>query len=171
MSNENKHGIEIEEKFIKGYVNINLSNIECHWCHLVTPDIAFGNNKWCLEMRLDDTLAEQMKQLGFDVKDKMKDGVVVAKNVLKAKKEVILKSGKKQTAPTVVGPDGKTLWTEDIGNGTVCNLQLSCKAWPISGNMQMSAYVDAVQVVTHVAYSGSFSDVSGDTEKGDDVPF
>lgn len=163
MSNTNKHGIEIEDKFINGYVNISLSNVECHWCHLFSPDTAFGNNKYSVEMRLEDELAGQLKQLGFDIKDKVKDGEVVAKNVLKAKREVVLKSGKKQGPPSVVGPDGRTPFTEEIGNGAILNLNLSCRAWPINGSMQLSAYVDEVQVVSNQARGKGFGDVSGDS--------
>ena len=161
---KNVEGIVIEDKYTTGYVNFNLSNIECFWVHLdpKSPDTAFGNNKWCLEMRLPDEVAAQLKALGFTVVDKTdKDGVVV-KNIFKAKKEVLTKSGDMQQPPRVVGPDGRTPWdfNEVIGNGTICNLQLSAKAWPIKGKWQMGCYVVAVQVVNYVPYVGSFSDTT-----------
>lgn len=163
MANENKAGIAIDEKYCNGYIKFDLSNVVCFWVHLDTPDTAFGNNKWCLEMRLEDEVAEQMKAIGFDVKDKVKDGVTT-KNVLKAKKEVLTRAGKEQTKPKVVGPDGRTLFTDKIGNGSVLNLQLSCKAWPINGAWQLSCYVDAAQVVILEEYTGggSFGDTTGD---------
>jgi len=167
----NKDGVEIAEHMTKGYTNIKLSNIECHWLHLDEPDTAFGNNKWCLEMRLDDGIAQQLRDIGFIVKDKidLSTQEVKGKNVLKAKKEVVTQKGKVQMKPSVVGPDGKTPWTEPMGNGTICNLHLSFKAWFVNGVWQMSMYIDAVQVVTLAAFAGSFSDVSGDDEQ--DVPF
>ena len=167
----NANGIVIDDKYTTGYQNFNLSNIVCYWVHLdpANPDTAFGNNKWCLEMRLDDEIAAQLKALGFSVGDKTDKDGTVTKNIFKAKKEVMTKSGVAQTPPNVVGPDGKTKWNfaETIGNGTVCNLQLSAKAWPIKGKWKMGCYITGVQVVDHVPYAGSFED----TTKKSDVPF
>lgn len=160
----------IDNKYKQGkYVQFRLNNVEGHWFHLDKPDTAFGNNRWTLDCHLEDHLANQLKAEGFNVKDKeAKDGTVI-KNVFKPKKDAInKKTGQPNKPPEVVGPDGKTPFTEPLGNGTVVNLILSARAWEISKKWTLGCYIEKVQVVKHVPFSGGgFEDVSG----SEDVPF
>jgi len=153
---------EIEQKYKDGYVSFKLSNVEVWWAYLQKTDTAFGNNKWCMEMRLEDGVANQLKDIGFNIVDKEdKEGNEI-KNIFKAKKEKLTKKGKEQKKPLVYAADGVTIMTEDVGNGSICNVMLQAKAWPIRGKWQLGAYIDKVQVVKHVPYEGgdSFEDVS-----------
>ena len=159
--------VEIPQKYKDGYVKLSLTNVEVYWAHVQKADREFGNNKWHLQMRLDDKLAEELKAEGFNVKDKTDKQGNVAKNTLIAKKEVMKKNGQPNKQPYIKGPDGKTDFTDNIGNGSILNLNLSAKAWKIRGKWSLSCYLDGIQVVNHVPYAGGFSDVSEATE----VPF
>lgn len=152
----------IDSKYKQGkYVQFRLNNVEVWWAKVHKPDTAFGNNRYTIDMHLEDAVAKQMIAEGFSVKDKeAKDGSTI-KNVLRAKKDAITKNGTPQKAPEVVGPDGKTPFTEDIGNGSICNLILSARAWDINKKWVLTVYLEKVQVVKHVSFAGSgFEDVS-----------
>jgi hypothetical protein len=152
----------IDPKYKQGkYIQFRLNNVEVHWAKLYVPDTAFGNNRYTIDMHLDDALAALLKAEGFNVQDKeAKDGTII-KNVFKAKKDALTKAGKIQKAPEVVGPDGRTPFTEDIGNGSICNLILSARAWEISRKWTLACYIEKVQVVKHIPYAkGGFEDVS-----------
>lgn len=158
----------IDQKFKDGYVPFRLTNVEVYWAHVHTPDTAFGNNKYCLEMHLSDAVAAQLKALGYDIKDKEKDGMTF-KNVFKAKTEVVnKKTGEKNKPPIVVDESGAP-FTENIGNGSICHVTMDAKAWQVRGSWQLSAYLKKVEVVWHVPYSGAVSFEFG--EKTADVPF
>ena len=150
----------IDPKYLKGYVKMKLSNVTVHWAHLLKPDTAFNGNKWHLTASLSDELAEALRKEGFTIVDK---GTI--KNVLKVKKEALTAKGVANEPPFIVGPDGRTPFTQEVGNGSICNLLISAKAWTVRGATMISAYLDGVQVVSHVPYSSGFEDVSGN------VPF
>lgn len=152
----------IKKEYREGYVKFRLNNLEVQWAHLLRPDTAFGGSKWCVEIILTDEYIEKYGKEGFTFKEK--DG----KTILKAKKNTQTAKCGEQSPPLVVGPDGRTPWTEDIGNGSVCNLNLSARAWKVGGKETISTYIESVQVVKHVAYeSDSFEDLSGE----EDIPF
>ncbi len=155
---------EIDQKYKDGYVTFRLNNVDVWWAHLNKPDTAFGNNKYCMEMRLNDETTKQLKDIGFNINDKTdKEGNLI-KNIFKAKKEKITSKGKEQDPPKIYEADGKTLTTVDIGNGSVCNVELQAKAWPVGGGWKLGAYINKVQIVKLVPYnSGGFDDVTDDT--------
>jgi len=158
----------MDQKYIDGYVNHILKNVKVYWAHVHQPDTAFGGDKWKLDAALTEEAGEELKALGFTINSKTY-GQVEEPYVLVPKKERIVK-GIEQKPPVIVGADGKTPFTQDIGNGSVCNLKLSCKAWKIKGKWILATYLDAVQIVKHVEYSGggAFEDCS---EESTDVPF
>lgn len=158
----------IDQKFKDGYVNFIVPNVPVYWCHLTRPDTAFGDSKWSIEMRLPDgELAKNLKDSGFNMKDKKDKQGNIIKNCLVAKKATQGKEGPNK-APMVVHLDGKTPFTEDIGNGSICNVKVQAKAWKVNGKWILSLYLEGVQVVEHVAYNGGgFEDLTG----GSDVPF
>jgi len=159
--NLTKDGINIDQKYADGYVKFKLTNIKVFWAKVHEPDTKF-EHKWSVDCHLEDGLAGELKKLGFAVNDKtLKDGTVI-KNLFKVTKKVRTAKGVENKPPQVVGADGRTPHTEQIGNGSICNLNLSAKAWPIKGTWILSAYLDGVQVVDGVEFGG-FDDVSGDT--------
>lgn len=161
---------KIDQKFVDGYIPLHIPNVKVKWAKVFKPDTAFGGNKWVVDLLMGDypQLVKEMKAAGFNIRDKKKDGVVIDKDVLTLKREVITKSGP-QEPPAVVGLDGKTPFTQELGNGTVCNIRGSARAWPINGKLVLACYLEAIQVVNHVPYkSSSFDDISG---VGEVVPF
>lgn len=160
----------IDQKYKDGYVNFIIPNVEVFWAHVYTPDTAFGDSKWSIEMRLPDgELATNMKDAGFNIKDKTDKNGNVIKNVLVAKKATHSKSGENEP-PTIVGLDGRTKFTENIGNGSICNVKVSAKAWKVRGKWILSLYLEGVQVLKHVEYNGGgFPDMTGAATE--DVPF
>ena len=164
--NLTKTGIDIDDKYAKNYVKFKLTNVKVFWAKVHEPDTKY-EHKWCVDIHLEDALAEELKKLGFDIKDKTNKDGTVTKNLFKVSKKCRTAKGVENKPPQVVGQDGKTPFTEQIGNGSIVNLNLSAKAWPIKGTWILSAYLDGVQVVDPVEYGG-FDDVSGDT---DDAPF
>lgn len=158
--------VEIDQQYKDGYVSFRLTNVEVWWAYLQRTDTAFGNDKWCLEMHLEDDVASQLKDIGFNIVDKEDKNGKIIKNTFKAKKERKTKKGKEQKKPLVYLADGSTITEDDVGNGSICNVMLEAKAWPIRGKWQLAAYINKVQVVKLVPYKGgsSFSDVSEESQ-------
>ena len=155
---------KIDSKYEDEYVPISLDNIEVQWAHLIEPDVAFGGNKWCVDLILPDELAGEMEAAGFNIKErKDKDGKIIGKNVVTAKKEVMTKKGKNDP-PKLFGPDGKPGWDKPIGNGSICNLRLTARKWPISSSITL--YIEKAQIVKHVEYTKGADDSFGDTTGG-----
>lgn len=152
---------KIDKKYTEQYVPIRVDGVEVMWAHLIEADTAFGGNKWCVDIILPDELAAEMEAAGFNVKaQKDKEGKVIAKNVVTAKKEVMTKNGE-NTPPALFGPDGKPGWDKPIGNGSICNVKMTARKWPVSSTITL--YVEQVQVVKHVEYTagGGFEDTTG----------
>lgn len=160
------NGIQIDPKY-KKYVKFGLNNVKGFWIKVLEPDTAY-EHKWSIDLHLTDAQATELKAVGFSVKDEVKNkkGEIVGKNVLKVSKKVKNKDGSDNKPPFVVSQDGRTPWTEPLGNGSLLNLKLSAKAWYVQGKWTLSCYLDGVQVVVAEEYGSGFGDV---TEE--DMPF
>lgn len=135
--------VEIAKEYFDGYVDHVFENVEVRWAKVFTPDTEFGKNEWCIDVLLQEPQASDLKAKGFNVREK--DG----ENVLRCKKKVISASGKPNKPPVIVDRDANK-FEEEIGNGSICNIKVSCKAWAIGGSPTLTAYLDAIQVVKHV---------------------
>lgn len=147
----------IDAKF-NDYVPVSFTNKKVQWAKLRTPDEYKGNKKWTLQLIYDMTdptdQAESAALLaaGFNVREK--NGVTFL--------TVSSDANKNPDRPHVVGPDGKTPFEDEIGNGSVLNVNASAKKWDVCDTI--SLYINGVQVVEHVAYApagGSFGDTTG----------
>lgn len=150
----------IDDKFKTSYVKFKLSNVPVRYAHLQTPDTAFGDCKFHLQALCDDGTAGNLEKMGFVLKEKKDKEGNVTKNILNPKKNGRKKDGTPNEPPSVVGLDGRTPFTDELGNGSVCNLLLSAKAWQVKGTWVLSCYIESVQVVKHVPRSGGFDDLS-----------
>ncbi len=140
-----------------------LENVEVMWAYLQSPDTEY-EHAWKIDCILGADMAESMKAAGFNVTEKK------GNQILTVKKKCVTRDGKEQKAPRVVGRDGKTLFTEEVGNGSTCNILVYGKEWEVSGKSGTAAYLSAVQVKEHVARDGGgFGNLDGGT--GDDAPF
>jgi hypothetical protein len=156
----------IDERFTTEYVTFRLSNVPVRWAHLFRPDTEFGNNRWSMEILSSDEMAKELTAMGYNLKTKTDKEGNVTKNILFAKKNVLDRNGKPQRPPMVVGPDGVTPWTEELGNGTIVNVVLQARAWKVNHKWTLGCYIDKVQVVTHVPRGTTFADLTKE-----DVPF
>ena len=162
--------VVIEEQYKKGYVPMTLQNVEIGWSHLRKPDLYMGDEKWVVDFNLNDTLAAKCRGMGFDLKTGKNPDKEVIGNVLKAKKKTTDKAGNPQKPPTIVGLDGRTPFEEELGYGTIVNAVIGVRAWEVfdkeaGGKIwKLFAYIDAIQVVSHVPRGGGvgFTDLSGE---------
>ena len=85
-----------------------------------------------------------------------------------AKRKVVNKAGDEVKPPTVV--DGKKQpFTEDVGNGSVCNIAVTPFPWTMGKKSGVLLYLNAVQVVNHVAYASN-GDVFDVVDTGSATP-
>ena len=159
--------ITMRDEFIDGD-NFTLANVPVKWASLLKPDTRF-EPCYKVDLILTKDQAERMAAVGFKIRTD-KDG----DKVLRVKKKTMTKSGTPMEPPSCVGPDGETVFTERVGNGSVLNVSIFAKYIEVSGTTYLPAYLNGVQVVNHVPYKGAadFADVS-DSGSGQpaDVPF
>ncbi len=141
-----------------------LENVEVMWAYVMpdNPDTEY-EHAWKVDAILGADMAESMKAAGFNVREKKGNQVLVVKS------KCVTKDGKAQKPPKVIGRNREP-FTEEVGNGSICNVQVWGKEWNVSGKSGTAAYLSAVQVKEHVARDGGgFGDLDGGT--GDDAPF
>ena len=154
------------EDYVKG-VEFPLNNVKVIWADIMadSPDTKY-EACWKLDAVLEKGMAKSMEAAGFGVKEK--DGEFT----LTIKKKCRTKAGKEQAPPSVVGRDGRTPFTEDVGNGSVCNVIVFAKYNEVKGITYLTPYLNGVQVVDHVSRGSGFGNVDADPlEKTDDIPF
>jgi hypothetical protein len=162
--------LKIDARFEGEGSVLPITNRPVKWAALINPDTKF-EACWKLDVVLTKEQAEKMLAVGFGVKVD-KDG----DHVLRVKKKCRTKKGDLMTPPTVVGRDGQTPFTENVGNGSICNINIFAKYIEVNGNTYLPAYLNEVQVLEHVPYNGGggFSNVDEGTEgeaPESDVPF
>jgi hypothetical protein len=139
--------ITMKKEFVEGD-EVILSNVSVKWANLNAPDDRF-EPCWKVDAVLTQEMADEMKKVGFKVRQD-NDGDWI----LRCKKKTHTKKGKPMDAPKVVGRDGKTAFTENIGNGSIMNIRIFAKYVEVNGNTYLPARLNAAQVVTHVPYEG-----------------
>ena len=158
---------KINAKYSDNYVPLRMDNVKVQWAHLIEPDTAYGN-KWCVDIFLSDELSAEMEAEGFNLKaSKDKDGKVIQKNIITAKREVVTKKGN-NTAPKLYGPDGAAGFDKPIGNGSICNVKLTARKWDVCNTI--TCYIEELQVVKLVEFAAGSTGFA-DTTGGEDVPF
>lgn len=154
-----------DKRFISGE-NIVLKSVRVKWAHLHSPDTKY-NPMYSVDVMLDADDSKELKGLGVNVRDS-EDGPWI-----KVLTYVTTKAGKKNRQPRVVGLDPKVPFTEEIGNGSICNILMWSKYVKVDGEWKLPTYLEAVQVIEHVPYtageSSGFDDLSDN--KSTDVPF
>jgi hypothetical protein len=150
--------IQMRQEFVEGEV-FALINVKVKWAALNKPDTRF-EPCWKVDAVLSPDQAEKMKAVGFRIRQDA-DGDWV----LRCKKKCRTKSGQPMEAPRVVGRDGVTPFTENIGNGSVMNINVFAKYIEVAGKTHLPAYLNEAQVVEHVPYTGG-SPGFGNLEEG-----
>ena len=153
---------------------IVLKNVRVKYAKVIRPGKAYEErmpDQWSVNMYVTPEDREILMAHGAQPKED-KDG----NEYFLTKRSVVNKAGDEVKPPTVV--DGrKQPFTQDLGNGSVCNIAVTPFAWTMAKKSGVLLYLNAVQVVNHVAYSSN-TDVFGivDTgdavsEEGNDLPF
>ena len=137
------------EKFIKGDT-IVLRNVPVKWAALIDTDKpSWGGSQWKIDVVLTKKQADAFKEVGFNVKEN-KDG----EWVYTATRKEVTAAGKKQKAPVLKDRDGLPC-QDQVGNGSICNVKMWCKYWESpTGGSGLKGYLDEVQIVKLVEYSG-----------------
>ena len=96
---------------------------------------------------------------GFKVhQDKDGDWVLVVKRKCKTR------DGKTQAPPRVVERDGRTKFEDAVGNGSLCNIVVYAKYQTVNSNTTLQAYLNAIQVLDLVPYTGGTSGFDDETD-------
>jgi len=156
--------MKIEQKYIDGYVEMTIPSTEVKWAK-VQPhqgdSFQGAPEKWCIDVKLTDKYASAMIKAGFHVKGTKGDYWITPKS---AKFE---KDGKTQKRNLlIVGADGRTPVTEELGNGTIVNIKIGARKWP--NVAKISTYINGIQVLSLVEFGGSssFEDTTGGDDEG-----
>jgi len=133
------------------------------WCKVYEPDTKF-QPQWSLDLYPPEKVIEKLEAQNYAVKEN-DDG----EKFIKVKLNVTAKSGATNEAPRVVAKDGKTPFTELIGNGSEVNVL----AFDYGYKGVKYLGLKAVQVTTHVPYGEDFDDLSYDENEfsGDEEEF
>lgn len=151
---------------------IVLKNARVRYAKVIKPGHAFDEGQpdlWSVNIYPTDSDRELLLATGATEKmDKNNDGFFIAKRNTRNKQ------GDAVQPPAVVDAK-KNPFTQEIGNGSVCNIAVTPFTWTKGKNTGVLLYLNAVQVVNHVAASqgvDAFDVVdTGDAETGDGLPF
>ena len=151
---------------------IVLKNARVRYAKVIKPGHAFDEGQpdlWSVNIYPTDSDRELLLASGATEKiDKNGEGFFIAKrNTVNKKNEAV------QPPPVV---DAKKVpFTQEVGNGSVCNIAITPFAWTKGKSSGVLLYLNAVQVVNHVAASqgvDAFDVVdTGSAEEKDDLPF
>lgn len=136
----------------------DLNGIECHYNYLFKPDTKY-ESVWKCTLILPDNVAADMAAVGFNVVEKELGGRKC--QTIVAKRKTHTRDGKAMYPPRVYDAGTETtqpqLWPDDvaIGNGSVLNLKVAAIYRDVGGKVSLPLYLNAVQVVKHVPYTGS----------------
>lgn len=172
----------IKKKIVKKKSNDESSDRESivlsgvlYWAHVTKPSKESG--KYQCVVKISDTDAERLDDLGVDVKDEQKTG----KN--EKGKDVILKgnfvNAKSNFKPDIIDSKKRELPEDlELGNGTKANVAVSTFDWTFKKKSGTSLNLDGIQVLELVEFKrksarDAFDEVEGfeydeDTDEADD---
>lgn len=146
----------------KDYEILKLKNARVKYAKVIRPGKAYDESQpeeWSINIYPTPEDRDALMARGCNPKeDKAGEEYWVAKRATKTR------AGGEAKPPKVV--DAKLApFTEDIGNGSVCNINVTLFPWKKGQRTGIKLYLNAVQVVNHVAYSAG-----GDDFDAIDVP-
>lgn len=136
----------IKEHFGSGeYVKFKIESCILSWArHLATPDTEFDAvGKYKVTCTIGPDIANDMKYIGFNVKEK--DGEVF---VVPTRQPAL-------GAPKVVDTDGNPVDPTTIGNGTVATVECTARSVKVAGKTHLPIYIEKVIVEDLVTYEGT----------------
>lgn len=155
-----------------------LKKVPVKWASVQAPNTTF-DPQWSVDVVLTKEQAKALQAEGLSPK-KDKDGDII----LKIKRNVDRPDGTQNNPPRVVDA-GKNVFTDLIGNGSICNVQYNVYEWKWKSKAGMSAGLIGIQVIDHVPYEGvqdefdveeeakvdEIEDEADDDEFDDEIPF
>jgi len=130
---------------------VKLQNVRVKYAKVIKPGKAYDDgapDEWSVNMYLTPEGRDAVMAAGANPKED-KEGI----EYWVAKRKTVNAKGEATKAPPVV--DGaKRPFTDDIGNGSVCNIVVTLFPWERKGRSGVFIYLNAVQVVNHVPFGG-----------------
>lgn len=151
-----------------------LKNVRVKWAKLIRPGAAFDEGQpdlWSVNMYVTAEDRDRLLAIGCTAKTDKDD-----QEFFIAKRNTVNKNGEHVKPPALVNGH-KHPFTEEVGNGSVCNIAVTPFAWTKAKKSGVILYLNAVQVINHVPASNGADvfDVVGDAASGsgefDDLPF
>ena len=130
--------------------DIILKNVSVRYAKVYTPGKAYEETappEWSINMYVDDEGRDILMASGCNPKED-KDGA----EYFLAKRSTKSRAGADIQPPIVVDAK-KAPFSEDIGNGSVCNVAVTLFPWTKGKKSGVKLYLQAVQVMTHIAYA------------------
>lgn len=150
----------------KQNVELVLRNTSVKYAKVLRPGKAYDESKapeYSVNLYVSEADRDTLMAHGVNPKED-KDG----NEYFLAKRSTRNSKGDEVKPPVLVGPN-KAPFTEDIGNGSVCNVAITLFPWERQKRRGVLLYLNAMQVVTHVAYRASAEDHFNVIEGTDDV--
>lgn len=147
----------------KEAVTMVLKNVRVKYAKVIKPGKAYDDSKpeeWSVNMYVTDEDTAALNAAGVAPKED-KDG----NEYYLAKRSTQTAKGDAVKPPQVVDAK-KATFTDDIGNGSVCNIAVTLFPWERDKGKRKGIllYLNAVQVVNHVPYNVGGTDVFGVVE-------
>ena len=149
----------------KEYETMKLTNVRVKYAKVHKPGKAYDEShpdEWSLNMYLTDEDRDAIMAKGVNPKED-KEGT----EYWTAKRSSMTRNGDAQTPPAVVDA-AKRPFTDDIGNGSVCNVVVTLIPWTKAKRSGIKLYLNAVQVINHVPYGKSDTDYFDQVEEATD---
>jgi len=137
------------EEFING-MSFTLESLEVIWCKLVTPDEFEGKKRWKLTAILPDALADSMEKAGMNVKVTKED---VPRRCIDSYRNCVTRKGKTLSMIKVMDESGAEIDGAIVGNGSVCDLNVSARYCTVGGKEHCPLRLDSVIVKKLVPYN------------------
>ena len=163
-------GPEADSKYKRGN---NMAVVKCNvmWAHVQAPD---DYDKYSVCGYISKELAKELTDQGATGIRKDKAGKVEKDengNIMwQFRTNALDKEGNKKE-PLRVVDKGKNPFTKLVGNGSLCNIQYTISEWEFKGKKGIGSYLNAVQVLDHVAFGGAedeFEDEDPEAPKVDE---
>jgi hypothetical protein len=145
---------------------LKLTNARVKYAKVHRPGKAYDENhpdEWSVNIYPTDADRDTLMAHGCNPKED-KDG----QEYWIAKRSTRTSAGEDAKPPIVLDAQ-KQPFTDDIGNGSVCNIAVTLIPWEKAKRKGIYLYLNALQVVNHVPYSNTGADVFGVLEPNADT--
>jgi len=143
------------DKAKKNPEELVLKNVSVRYAKVHVPGKAYEETappEWSVNCYVSDEDRDLLMAHGCAPKED-KEGA----EYFLAKRATKSRAGADIKAPIVVDAK-KAPFTEDIGNGSVCNVAVTLFPWTKGKKSGVKIYLQAVQVLTHIAYTKGGAD-------------